>query len=67
MQSVSTVAGICAALVCRLATYTCRCVQLKFGIWAWDEKKSPSYRHFREGCKVRCCCAAAELRTLRAL
>ena len=26
--------------------------ELKFGIYAWDEKKSLEYRHFREGCKV---------------
>ena len=25
---------------------------LKFGIFAWDEKKSPDYRHFRPGCQV---------------
>ena len=25
---------------------------LKFGIFAWDEKKDPDYRHFRPGCQV---------------
>ena len=26
---------------------------LKFGIFAWDEKKDPDYRHFRPSCAVR--------------
>ena len=32
---------------------TAWCRELKFGIYAWDEKKDPDYRHFREGCKAR--------------
>ena len=45
---------------------------LKFGIFAWDEKKDPDYRHFRPGCAVSlaalrnsCCTSPAPQQVMR--